>query len=98
MPQPHSNLCPACNINGGGTGDSNNSSNGVLVVQFDEAFHQLTPGGVTIIRTGAGTTVVHDSSGTSGFDAVTEVVSEDLRTILSSTRRPSWWSSKTRTV
>ena len=58
-PQPHSNLCPACNINGGGTGGGSAAGGtGSVRLAIDEAYVQLTPGNVTIIRSGAGTSVI----------------------------------------
>ena len=58
-PQPHSNLCPACNINGGGTGGGSAAGGtGSVSLAIDEAYVQLTPGNVTIIRSGAGTSVI----------------------------------------
>ena len=57
LPQPHSGLCPACNVNGSGSnggGSSSSAPTGTATIALDSAYYNLQPGRVTIVRSGPG--------------------------------------------
>ena len=85
MPQPHSGLCPACNINGSGSNGGGTSSavpTGTATIALDDAYHHLHPGRVTVVRSGPGQPDVYIDLGEilnpSDMSAITVVESPAL--------------------